>query len=128
MNKAPKQTSYFCPACHSPVVNLSSLAGGEASCGGCSWKGRNEDLLGHSFESGFENEEAIVSAFVRDIKLLLAREGVGMKIGQLILKWGFVTTIDVPTLSRYVGAVARGITVSILEERRTIEKEKQHVS
>jgi len=128
MNKAPKETSYFCPSCNSPAVNLSALLGGEANCGACSWKGRNEELLGYSFESGFGSEQEIVDAFVRDIKLLIAREGLGLKIGQLIVKWGFVTSVDVPTLSRYVGAIARGVTLSILKERYDIEKEKQHVS
>jgi len=128
MNKSTEETSYFCPACHSPLVNLSALSGGEASCGACSWKGHNGDLLGHSFESGFGSEQEIVDAFMRDIKMLIAREGLGLKIGQLIIKWGFVTNIDVPTLSRYIGAIARGVTLSIHKERYDIEKERQNVS
>jgi hypothetical protein len=123
-----KDKSYFCPKCQSPHVNLSVLAGGEAACQACTWKGPNTELLGYEFESGFNNAEEVIVAFAKDIKLLLAREGVGLKLGQLIIKWGFVTNIDVPTLSRYVGAVARGIAVAVLEERRSIEKEKQSVS
>jgi hypothetical protein len=60
--------------------------------------------------------------------MLLARDGVGIKIGQLIVKWGFIDTVDVPTLSRFVAAAARGIAVGILEERQAMEKEKQSVS
>jgi hypothetical protein len=111
------------------MVTLSALAGGEAKCeASCGWRGRNEDLIGYHFESGFANPEEILKSFAQDIKMLLAREGVGIKLGQLIIKWGFVTTVDVPTLSRYIGAVARGIAAAVLEERRQIEKEKQHVS
>ena len=125
---APKETSYFCPKCQSPLVTFSNLSGGDASCQACNWKGPNNELLGYQFESGFSNADEVVAAFAKDIKLLLAREGVGLKIGQLIIKWGFVTSIDVPTLSRYVAAVAKGMALAVLEERRAIEKEKQSVS
>ncbi len=124
----PKDKSYFCPSCNSPLVNLSALAGGEASCQACTWKGANTELLGYEFSSGFGNAEEILGAFSRDIRLLMAQNEFGLKVGQLIIKWGLVQNIDVPTLSRYVGNVARAIAVSVLETRRDIEKEKQSVS
>lgn len=123
-----KTTSYFCPKCQSPLINVSSLAGGEASCSACAWSGKKEELIGYQYETGFDNAEGVIAAFSRDIKMLLARDGTGVKLGELILKWGFVETVDVPTLSRFLGAAARGIATAILEERRTIEKEKQSVS
>lgn len=128
MTTAPKETSYFCPKCQSPLVTVSALVGGEATCEACSWKGPSQELLGYQFTSGFNNAEEVIQAFGRDIRMLLARNGVGLELGKLIIKWGFAPSIDVPTLSRYVGAVARGIAVSVLEERRAIEKEKQGVS
>ena len=128
MNKGLKDKSYFCPHCQSPMVSVSALAGGVASCGACQWEGPNTELLGYKFESGFDSPEAILYAFAKDIKMLLAKNGTAVAIGELIIKWGLVSTMDVPTLSRYVGAVARGIASAVLEERRSIEKEKQNVS
>jgi len=123
-----KTKSYFCPSCNSPLVNLPALAGGEASCQKCTWKGPNTELLGYEFKTGFDNAEEILHAFARDIRLLMAQNESGLKMGQLIIKWGLVQNVDVPTLSRYVGNVARAIAVSVLETRKDIEKEKQSVS
>jgi hypothetical protein len=123
----PNESSYFCPKCQSPLVTLSALTGGQAHCEKCHWSGDNRELLGYHFESGFDNPEEILKAFAHDIKMLMARGGVAVEIGQLIIKWGFVTKMDVPTLSRYVAAIARGIAGAVLEERRTIEKEMQDV-
>lgn len=128
MNKGLKDKSYFCPQCQSPLVTVSALAGGDASCGACTWKGAKEELLGYKFESGFDNPEAVLKSFANDIRNLLAKNGTAVAIGQLIIKWGFVTTMDVPTLSRYVGAIARGIASAVLEERKAIEQEKKNVS
>jgi len=122
------EKSFFCPSCHSPMVKLSVLAGGEASCDGCGWKGDNKQLLGHEFDSGFTNPEEILKAFANDVKMLLARNGVGVELGRLILKWGFVQTVDAATLTRYMIAVARGIASAVMEERRTQEKERLHAS
>lgn len=128
MNKGLKDKSFFCPTCQSPLVTASVLAGGDASCEACKWKGPNTELLGYKFESGFDSPEAILRAFAQDVKMLMAKNGTGIEIGRLIIKWGLVSKMDVPTLSRYVGAVARGIASAVLEERRAIEKENQSVS
>lgn len=118
------ESSYFCPKCQSPLVTLSVLSGGNAKCGACSWEGNNRELLGYHFDSGFDNPEAILKTFAHDIKMLMARGGMGVAIGQLIVKWGFVNKMTVPILSRYMAAVARGIASAVLEERKNIELEE----
>jgi hypothetical protein len=121
---SPNEASYFCPKCQSPLVTLSVLTGGRAHCEKCEWSGDNRDLIGYQFQSGFDNPDEILRAFAHDIKMLMARGGMAVEIGQLIIKWGFVTKMTVPILSRYVAAIARGIASAVLEERMKIEKEE----
>lgn len=120
--------SHFCPKCQSPLIVASALVGGNAACEACGWIGPTTELLSYVFKSGFDSPDEVLAAFARDIKNLLAANGTAVAIGQLIIKWGFVTKMDVPTLSRYVSAIARGIASAVLEERRAMEKEKQNVS
>lgn len=125
-----KATAYFCPSCQSATVNTSVIEGGSANCSSCGWRGDNKELLGYQFEHDFSNPEAVFHSFVRDIRHLLAANGTGVSLGQMLIKWGFVSQKDmnVKTLSRYVGACARGIVSAVFEERRRIEKERVSVS
>lgn len=110
------------------MVKFSALTGGEASCEACGWRGTNSQLLGYTFDSGFANPEEILKNFAQDIKMVLVRNGIAIELGRLLLKWGFATKLDPPTLTRYLMAVAQGMASAVLEERRVQEKEQAHVS
>lgn len=132
MNKAVVDKGYFCPSCGGALVEVSSLAGGAAKCGTCTWEGRVEDLAVVPFEHGFTSQEEVLRAFFLDIRKFLATQAVLLEFGRLLIKWGFLKgtsvkggyTIDPKEYARYVGAMAKAVVSSVVEVRAEIEREK----
>jgi hypothetical protein len=120
----------FCPACGSADVVTSTLAGGDAACNVCSWKGQVEDLHAFRFSHDLGTPEEVFRLFFLDIRKLLSRQ-FATEIGRLLIKWGFM---DAPTaknaalvqahLARYVGSIGRAIAESVVQTRAEIEKER----
>lgn len=128
-NKKPNDKAAFCAACGSADVNTSSLAGGEASCNVCGWKGRVEDLAIFHFTHDMGDPEAVFRQFFLEIRKLLSMQ-FAKDVGLMLIKWGF---IEEPTpknlasvqkmLARYVAGIAKAIAESIAKTRSDIEKE-----
>ena len=84
-----KDTVFFCPACGTSSVKASSLAGGDASCEVCSWKGTREELLNLLFEHAFDSQEEMLMRFVNQLASVLARSS-ALEVGRVLLQWGFL--------------------------------------
>jgi hypothetical protein len=63
---------YFCSACGSASVNASSLAGGDACCTICSWKGKTEELVALPLGDGIGAPDDVYRAFFLDVRALLS--------------------------------------------------------
>lgn len=116
MNKAS-----FCPACGSPAIDASPLAGGVASCRSCTWKGPTTDLLVHHFQHGFATEEEVLHAFASDVKMLFAKE-YGVPILQMLLKWGFMGKPEPKILGKFLMNISTAVFQAVLKTREEIEK------
>lgn len=114
----------FCPACGSASVDSSSLSGGEASCGICTWKGKSDELAAIPFGQASGSPEAILHQIFLDIRKFMSA-GFATQYLDLLLKWGFLTEqpINVKQVSRYMGVTCMAIARSLIEERTKIEKE-----
>lgn len=129
-NRATPDRAWFCPACGSTDVTASSLAGGNANCNVCTWKGQVEDLPTFLFTHDLGTPEEVFLAFFTDVRKVLGQH-FAVQIGHLLVKWGFLDAPSkqnheriVRTLSRYVGAAARAVVAAIVAERQAMEKEK----
>lgn len=122
--------AHFCPQCGSAGVDFSLLEGGNATCRGCHWSGRKDDLLVVPFKHDFANDEALVVNLMGDMRLLLSGE-LGLPYLKFLIKWGFISTdlknvagtLDRKTFTRYLARIAQAILLSVLDERRKIEAE-----
>ncbi len=123
--KAPPGEAHFCAKCGSPAVDFSTLAGGEASCRSCGWKGVREDLLLHTFSHAFSSEEEVLQAFTADIRTLMTE--MGPKFVHLLLRWGFIGKVDPKIVLPYFRAVGVAIATTTLKVRDELAKEKRHV-
>ncbi len=107
------------------------LAGGEASCDRCNWKGTREDAACSEVEHSFTTDEDLINTFVREVRGVFARTA-AKDVGLLLHKWGFIgigsKELQVEILKRYLEAMARGVVEAVIEERKNIEKETLHVS
>jgi hypothetical protein len=116
-----KDVAYFCPACGSPSVDASPLAGGGASCSVCSWAGTREQLLLVPLEHDFSSQEEMVLRFVRQLASIIAA-GAGKEIGSMLLKWGFIDEKHVQEqLGAYIKAMAVAAAKSVVETRAALE-------
>jgi hypothetical protein len=134
-NGAPnKDKAYFCPTCGGADVTASLLAGGNAQCEVCSWKGQVEDLLVHHFSHGSGSQDEIARQFFLDIRNLFART-FATELGALLMKWGFLETVTPDSnqetrqrlgraLARYIGVIAQSAAKGIFETRAQLEKER----
>lgn len=129
-NHNPTDKAWFCPACGSSDITASSLAGGDASCNTCTWKGAVTDLPTFHFTHDMGTPEEVFTAFFRDVRKLLG-SSFATQIGHMLIKWGFLDAPDpknhqqvVKTLSRYVGAITKAAVYAIVAERQAMEKEK----
>lgn len=132
LNAGTAARGYFCPACGGASVSASQLSGGLASCGICAWTGKTEDLAVVPFTHDFSSDEEMLHALLLDMRKIFTTEVV-MGLGRLLLKWGFLTGIEVgkdqvrvdpKALARYVGVCAGAFATAILREREKIERER----
>jgi hypothetical protein len=125
----PDAKALFCSACGSADVTASALAGGDASCNVCSWKGKVEDLAAFHFTHGMGDPEMVFRQFFLEIRKLLSM-AFAKEVGLMLIKWGF---LEEPTpknlanvqktLARYIAGIAKAIAESIARTRSDIEKE-----
>jgi hypothetical protein len=119
---------FFCPDCSSAGVTTVDVAG-TASCNGCDWTGRIEQLAVVPVPKG--QSDTFTLQLVNDLRKLLAKD-MGLEFLKFFGRWGFLKfdpnnvagTINRKQFSRYLAAVARGIATSLFEERAKIEQEK----
>jgi hypothetical protein len=121
---------WFCPTCGAADVTASTLAGGDARCNVCTWKGRVEELATFHFQHGMGSPDQIFRAFFMDMRKVMARE-FSSSMGLILIKWGFMDAPDGKnmkkvqrTLARYLGAISQAVVKAIVAERQAIEKEE----
>ena len=124
--------AWFCSTCGSADVSASELAGGEATCNVCGWKGKVDDLATFRFSHGMNSPDEVFRMFFLDVRKMLAA-GLAQDIGQMLIKWGFLETPSPKNavavqrrLARYIAAIAKGIVDSIVRTRAEIEREQHH--
>lgn len=129
-NNTPNAKAWFCPTCGGADVTASSLAGGDATCNICGWKGPVEGLAVFHFNQDMGSQEQILRNIFMDLRKMMG-VAFAQQLGTVLMKWGFMDVPDgsnqaatVKLLSRYTAAAARGILKGVIEERGTIEKEK----
>jgi hypothetical protein len=129
-NNQPRDKGYFCPACGGANIVASALAGGDAKCNVCTWRGRVEELATFHFTHDMGSPEEVFKAFANDMRKILSRDFATV-MGQMLIKWGFMDPPDpkthariVRTLARYMGAIAQGVCNAIIAERQKIEVEE----
>lgn len=131
-NPNPRLTqdvAYFCPQCGTPALERSALAGGEAACKACPWKGKTDELDAVPFSHDFANGEEGFARFVSDVTNTFVQHA-GREIGSVLLKWGFFTSTELipqemPVYGRAIGAA---VVKAILEVREGLAtgKIKRH--
>lgn len=126
----PNDKALFCAACGSADVTTSALAGGDASCGVCGWRGKVEDLAAFRFSHNLGSAEQVFHAFFIDVRTLLSRQ-FAQEAGKMLIKWGFMDAPDdknllevQKTLMRYIAGIAKAVVESIADTRAKLEKEK----
>ncbi len=119
-----------CPDCGSALVEFSALAGGAGKCKACPWQGKNDDLLTIPVGDGISEEQTLL-AMRNDLRKLISLNARGFL--EFLTKWGFIAAhIEKDKLVitnereplRYISAIAQGIFVSIVEERKKLEVER----
>lgn len=117
-----KENVYFCPACGSPSLEVSSLAGGASSCKSCPWTGTREELAEVPIEHAFMSQEEMVMRFVRQLSGAIAASS-AQELGRVLLQWGFVDEKQLTQdLSAYIKAMALAATKAALETRQHLER------
>ncbi len=129
-NHIATDKAWFCPACGGSDVTASALAGGNANCNTCTWKGAVEELPTFFFTHDMGTPEEVFRAFFLDTRKLLGST-FATQFGHLLIKWGFLDAPDgknnaqvVKVLSRYVGAITKAVVTTVVSERQAMEKEK----
>jgi len=116
-----KDNAAFCPACGTPSVDYSGLAGGGAYCKVCSWEGPREELMQVPLEHEFASQEEMLIRFVRQVATVIAQSSAA-EVGRVLLQWGF---LDKKTLAEelpaYIRSMAVGAAKSVIETRHHLE-------
>lgn len=120
-----KEKAFFCPTCGSASVNAPMLAGAEASCNTCTWRGPTHELALLRFDHGMGSPEQVAHNFMIEVRNLLTKN-FAMEMGRMLMKWGFMPANETKLFARYMGAIARGISTAIVQERQAIDKERGH--
>jgi hypothetical protein len=125
----PDDKARFCATCGSAYLTASELAGGEASCTVCGWKGRVEDLATFRFSHGMGSQEEVFRLFFLDIRKLLSKQ-FAQDAGVMLIKWGFIDAPDKKNVAavqqkfaRYIAVIAKSIAEGVVRTRADIEKE-----
>jgi hypothetical protein len=127
MTSAPNDKAHFCPRCASASIVVSQLVGSDARCEICGWTGPSHELATFHFSHDFSSPDAVANAFFLDIRQLLS-VNMCVSLGRLLMKWGFLDSLQPQILARYVAAVAKAIATALIQERQQVEKEKVHGS
>lgn len=116
-----KDHVFFCPACGSPSIETSELAGGVASCTPCSWKGSREDLVQVPLEHSFSSQEEMLTRFITQVASTIAKTG-AVEIGRVLLQWGFLDEKNIQEeLQSYIRSMAVAAAKSVIETRQHLE-------
>lgn len=122
---------YLCPNCGSPAVEFGELVGADASCRGCKWEGRREDLVGVPFGHLLGNRDGIGFELYNDMRRLFSTPTFLVQLGGFLSRWGFIDlnedkSVVTRSTTRYVAAVARAVLRAMIEEREKIEMESKN--
>lgn len=119
-----KENVLFCPACGTPSIEASSLAGGEAACQACSWAGKNEELVAVPIQHDFASREDMLLNFIKQLASTLAKSS-AVEVGGVLLKWGFLDQNNMQAeLQAYIKGMALAAGKSILETRQHLERSR----
>ena len=123
-NTGPNDKGRFCPTCGGADIVASELAGGDASCSICDWKGKVEELATFHFSHDMGSAEQVFQNFFLDVRAIFSSQRL-TEIGKVLLKWGFLDLpIDKKLFARYIGAMAKAMTKAIFDTRKEVEKER----
>lgn len=122
---------YLCAQCGSLSLELPALIDGIAKCKGCGWEGPTRELVVQSFQHTHGGDEELIRTFMREYRLLLAKE-LSAPLAKMLYRWGFIgeaerdgeKVVDPKQLSRYLTAIFQSSTKSIIETREVLEKER----
>lgn len=130
-NTSTTSDIYMCAHCGSVSVELPTFAGGIAKCKGCGWEGSSQELAVQSFQHAHGSDEEVWTKFLREFRLILARE-FSRPLTKLLYRWGFVGTaerngeavVDPKQVSRYLTAIFLAAARAIVDTREALEKER----
>lgn len=114
--------AYFCPACGSSMVDIQSITD-STNCKVCGWAGNTQDLAAMPFSQEMGSPEQVLKNLTLDIRGFMSK-GFSLEFIQLLRKWGFVSEpLDPKEIARYMGSIAKGLALGLIETRQEIEKE-----
>lgn len=117
-----KDSAFFCPSCGSSSVKVSALAGGDASCDACEWKGSREEMVNLPFEHNFASKEEMISRFVNQLASSIAKSS-ALDVGRILLQWGFLDEKRLQEeLKIYIRVMAVAATKAVIEARQHMER------
>src|SRR5581483_8723434 len=85
MNTQTNDKARFCPACGGADVKASPLAGGDASCNICNWKGKVEELATFHFSHDMGGQEETFKHFFNDMRAFLSMETLAIGLGAVLM-------------------------------------------
>lgn len=114
--------AYFCPACGSPSLEISVLAGGVSSCKACPWTGSKDELV--AVPTGIDGlaQEDLIHRFVAQLSSTFAKSS-AKEVALVLLRWGFIDQENLQEdLKSYIKAMAIASTKAVLETRQQLER------
>jgi hypothetical protein len=125
-----KDFAYFCPACGSPSVEASSLAGGDATCDVCSWGGRREELVALPLEHHFQSQDEMLTTFIKQLANVMAKAA-ALPIGRVLLQWGFLSNNPkemTEDLKHYIRSMVVHAAGAVISTRQHLERAKANAA
>jgi hypothetical protein len=120
----------LCPECASASIETTTLGiirgkdTNKATCLVCGWVGVAHELVTAPFTHSMGSDESIAITLFNEMRIIIAKQ-LAVPAGAFLLKWGFLKPpVQSKDLGRYMGAIARAVMTSIIEERKKIEEEK----